>query len=217
MESANSLVGTEVSVRSIMLQFSFSNAKVVPKSIEPRNPESLDDAFKREKHANGRRVIDPVKNVDVLTFVEGLTNGGYKLAKAFSQKRPKTDDPSQSYYIARFDFEPWEEDFEHGDASARHNVNALKKMCYEAMWQVKVFVNPFFSDGKEVAGEYTVSINMSFRQPLYNNVGKPIKRWRKDEDGERVGEAAVPLRPDYCLSFSEGVIDVLPANSSQVS
>lgn len=213
MDATKSLAGSKITVRRIMLQFSFSNEKVVPKGIPELTPESVGEAMEREHRADGEQVIAPVENVDLLEFVGELIDNGYELASAASQERVNPRNPGNTYYMVRFVFVP-EEDVNR-ENEAGDNMSDLKQMCKDAMWRVKVFVNPFISDGEEVAGQHVVSINMTSRKPLYNNVGKPIRVWQKDESGERIGDVPVPVRPNYVLSFVDDVIEVVPEDQAK--
>ena len=50
-------------------------------------------------------------------------------------------------------------------------------MFGDSLWQVRVYRNPLFRDGKPVDGEFTLSVNCHRRDPLYNDDGSPVMRW----------------------------------------
>jgi len=48
-------------------------------------------------------------------------------------------------------------------------------------------------DGEEIPGQRAVSINLEAREPLFRPDGQPVVVWQKDERGERVGDAPLPI------------------------
>lgn len=197
-------------VRLISLQFNFSNPNVVPSCVRSLPQETTNESLQRRTIANGDLVIDPVENVDLIPFLDELLDNEYELVDGIHQTRVNPKNPRQPYYMVRFVFSRREhvrsnERFIRLRAAVHQ---ALRTMCAEAMWRVRVFLNPFFQKGAETGSDYAVSIVLEARKPLVDNLGQPLKQWRKDADGNRVGEASVLLTPDFELRFSNNEIRV---------
>jgi hypothetical protein len=89
-------------------------------------------------------------------------------------------------------------------AAARAGIHeGLKEICGTSLWRVRAFLNPLVEDGKIVEGQYAVSINLEVREPLFRPDGKPVTVWRRDEFGNKTGEAPLPLGPRARLRIVE--------------
>ena len=84
----------------------------------------------------------------------------------------------------------------------------LRSICEVAMWRVRTFLNPFYKDGEEVIGYRAISVNLESRKPLFCPDGQPVTVWQKDEKGNRVGDAPLPLKPDYCLRVKDNTVQL---------
>jgi hypothetical protein len=54
-------------------------------------------------------------------------------------------------------------------------------------------------------------VKFDHRDPLISGDGKPVVRWRKDEQGERTGNGPVPLEPEKFVRIAGDDIRVVPA------
>ncbi|TSC73126.1 MAG: hypothetical protein G01um101438_149 [Parcubacteria group bacterium Gr01-1014_38] len=204
------LINVSRAVRLIALQFSFSNPKVVPRCIHQREDETPDETRKRARPPSREPAIAPVENVGLVEFLGELERGGYAMVDAFSQRR---NQDNKGFSVVRFVFARCEYAQPTNQfVNTRPLVQqALHTMCVEAMWQVRAFLNPLIVGGQEVCGEHAVDICLTARKPLLDNLGNPVKVWRKDADGNRLGDAATPIQPDYLLRFTGDQIQVHPA------
>jgi hypothetical protein len=186
------------------MQFSFSNINVVPTSVKKLELEMLEERNERKTYkGNGEVIIKPIENVSLVEFLDNL-EVGYELVDAFYQPRIDPKDPrgNRIYHMVRFLFArrkyvKLSDEFK----EVRSTIYAeLRKICEQAMWRVRAFLNPFFMDDEEVLGQRALSINLEARKPLFHPDGQPVTVWQKDERGNRVGETPFPLKPDYYLT-----------------
>ena len=203
------MVTIDTSIRMIMIQFSFSNPDAIPAFIRglERQRETREECVSRKVGVNGSPCISPTEGCTVREFVENLEAAGYQLVDAFYQRRVDHKDPrgNRWYHMARFVFASaeWADPSEEFIAM-RTNVKAsLQEMCEASLWRVRGFLNPFYQEGQEIAGQHAVSINCESRQPLKQSDGKPVVSWQKDAAGNRVGNAPLPLQPKHSLKVIE--------------
>jgi hypothetical protein len=186
-------------VRMVAIQFSFSNREVVPAVIRQRNRETPFEHVARHLRTAGERVIEPTENVYLKEFLTELEVAGFELVDAFYQCRPKGENLDRTYYMARFLFARRAFAVPSAEfALVRDSIRTeLQGMLHTAFWRVRAFLNPFYQNGKEVAGQRSLSINLEHRVPLFLPDGHLVKSRRK-ENGKKVGDPQ-PLRPDFWL------------------
>jgi len=208
------MVSLDGSVRLVSLQFSFSNSRVVPLAIRWVDRETLYEQDDRHRHRkSGTMVIEPTEKSSLVEFLGELEGAGYELVDALCQERPHPKNPRQIYSVVRFLFARCEfVDLSDEFKKVRDNIRAkLSEMCRVAMWRVRAFSNPFYENGEEVAGQRALSINLEAREPLFRPDGQPVTRWQKDEEGERVGDAPLPIKPDYRLRILSDTVQLVTA------
>lgn len=197
-------------VRLVAIQFSFSNREIVPVAVRQRNRETPLEHIARKLRVTGERVIEPTENVDLSNFLGELEEAGFELVGAFYQERPAGDQLDRTYYMARFLFARRE--FATPSAEfvlARDTIRtALQEMLRTAFWRVRSFLNPFYQEGKEVAGQRALSINLEARVPLFFPDGRLITaRWK--ENGKKIGDPQ-PLTPDFRLTVEGDSVRLVP-------
>lgn len=202
------------SVRLVSLQFAFSNKNLFPswawRKIDKEWVKR--QKCKHDKDA-GEMIISPVQNCSLRNFVGQLENAGYKITDALYQLRPdlKDDSGRRKYCVARFIFvreEDLKEISREFKNALEENCSFLQKMCEEAMWQVRVFLNPFFQDSKKILNQHALSINMTAREPLIQPNGQPVAVWQKDDSNSRIGDAPLPLKPNHYLHITNNTIQL---------
>lgn len=198
-------------VRRVMLQFCFSNPQVIPLSMR-RKTQSEPPLFDRKTRPDGTLVIVPTEKCSLAIFVRELEMSGYEMVDAFYRRRidsrdsgGKKKDHMVRFIFVRHEFSELSDEF----ISRRKTVQAeLQNICSAALWRVKLFKNKFYKDDKEVNGQHALSINLDARQPLFCPDGQPVKIWKKDDSGKRVGEAPLPLKADYGLCVYENILSL---------
>ncbi len=203
-------------VRLICVQFDFSNPEVVPVCVRKLPQETTNESLKRMSIANGELVINPIENVSLVDFPGELESNGYEIVDALYQPRVNPKNHKQTYHMVRFVFARSEYVQSNEEFGQRRSTirQALRTMCKQAMWCVRAFLNPLFVEGNEAYGENAVSINLVARKPLFDSLGNPIKVWRKNTNGNRIGDQPVLLYPDYSLNFSANQIRVQPSQQT---
>ena len=193
-------------VRLAVMQFTFTRSELVPKSFGIRGEKAFQDGDETQR-VPGEQVIDQTPEVGILPFVGDLTEAGYELVNAFSRRQSNN---SGSYFKANFEFVQKE----HAQVSEfflkqREAAMAdLTKLVTEAMWQTRAYLNLFFSRGVPVEGVSSVFINLAKRVPLVDAKG-PLLRWQRDERGEKVGTAPIPIAPKRFLRVRDCGISIV--------
>lgn len=198
----------------VVFQFSFSNPDIVPASIKRRLPkETVAGREERKRVASERPdpvMIEPIERIGLADFVGYLEVAGYELVDAVYQPRIRDGAVKgfTTYNMVRFLFAR----HENAEPSSEFEVDreevraGLQKMVTDAAWRVRAYVKPFFKNGEPVPDRGVVSIHPEARYALVQPNGKPVVAWQKDAEGNRIGDAPVPLKPDYILRLEDGVI-----------
>ncbi|MBI2035674.1 MAG: hypothetical protein HYT12_03245 [Candidatus Liptonbacteria bacterium] len=160
-------------------------------------------------------VIEPTEKCSLVEFLGELEASGYEMVYGFYKMRIDAKDPrgKRSYHMVRYlfarrEFVELSDEFK----KVRDVIRAeLRSICESAMWRVRAFLNPFYKNGEEIPGERAVSINLEARQPLFRPDGQPVTVWQKDENGERVGDAPLPLKAAYYLRIVGGAVQLATA------
>lgn len=201
------------SVRLVTLQFSFSNPDAIPAGVKQREQETAEERVERKSRSTGTMIMEPTKGVSLAGFLDELEATGYALADAFCKERLDAKDPSgrRTYHVVRFTFVRHE--FVNISEEFRKVQDAilaeLQEMCHAAFWRVRMFLNPFYQKGDEVADQRALSINMEARQPRFLPDGQPVLVWQKDGQGQRVGDAPAPIKPDHHLRLMQNAVQLV--------
>jgi hypothetical protein len=194
-------------IRMILLKFSFSNEKVVPPEVKKIESETVQEMEERESRSSGILALEPIHNIGLLRFLEDIREAGFELVNALYQLR-RADDRGRTFHMVRYDFCHRD----HVELSSEFRQkrepieDSLRRICLEAAWRVRAFVNPFFVKGEMVPGQTVAVINLEARKPLIDGNGQRIVAWKKDERGNRVGASPVPLEPDHILRLHGGSV-----------
>ena len=195
-------------MRLTILQFSFSNRKVIPEGINEKPPETAQSFTARTEYTEGEQFLLPIKGVSALPFIADLNEAGQQLVDAYWQARIKN---GREYFIICFTFTAsnYENSSEEFLKVRSKALEALLELFSEAMWRVRGFVNKFFKDGESVEDTYALSVNFEVRSPLVDGNGKPILQWQKDDQGNKIGNGPVAIEPKKFLRIMSGDIRVV--------
>ena len=180
----------------VLLQFSFSNSKVIPSNVSLLDKETLEERVARKSRSTGFMIIQPTERCSLAEFVDNLKEAGFQLIDAFCKERINPGKPS--YYAVRFTFSQVVEEPSKEIGGA---IDGLKTITQEALWRIRAFDNPLYKDGQEVDGQRAISINLEVRQPLCLSDGQPITVWQKDSVGNRVGTVPIPIKAGHKLTI----------------
>lgn len=200
------MVVLDESVRLVTIQFRFTNPDVIPLVVMRCLDRETKEAYvERKSYSSGVTVVEPTTNCSLAEFSRQLEAEGYEMVDMLFQERPYNEKKNTkgwwTYYMVRFMFarhefaEPSDEFKKMRDVSCAE----LRSICENVMWCLKIDLNPFYKNGEEIAGQYAVSINLTARQPLLRPDGQSVTMWQKDENGNCVGDAPIPLKPDHHL------------------
>ena len=194
-------------IRMILLKFSFSSEKVVPPEVKKMESEAVQEMEERKARGSGMLALEPIHSIGLLRFLEDLKEAGFELVNALYQLR-RADDRGRTFHMVRYDFcrRDYVELSREFQEKRESIEGSLHKICLEAAWRVRAFVNPFFLRGEMVPGQTTVAINLEARKPLIDGNGQRIVAWKKDGQGNRIGFSAVPVEPDHILRLHEGSV-----------
>jgi hypothetical protein len=192
-------------VKTLLLQFSFSNIDNVPTSLWDVKSESKEESVernKRNKSAGGRtgtRSIELIKEpypteVILAGLPEDLAEGGWVMVEALYQPRRNIHSPGQIYHAVRFLFVP--KRFHEKDDQQQIEFKRFRPVAYAelvgmvnlALWRVRAFKNPSYANGAEIANLFSVSVNFEGRVPLFSSDGSPA-----------LGEGSQPIKPHSVL------------------
>lgn len=187
---------------AILLQFSFSNRKLIPASLAEMQMESFDAHVDRKAVVTGREMIAPTENCDIRALLADLNSAGFYLDNAGWQTRVNTKKPGR-YFMVRFTFRRGESVKQ--DQAA---VQALIEFCGSAFWRVRAYVNPVF-ERKRLVNRCAASFNFEARVPTRDGQGSPLLEWRKDTDGNRIGDRAHEKQAGCALRITSQAVQLI--------
>lgn len=196
-------------VRLITVQFSFSNRKIIPNLIRFERETKI-ESITRKARASGVLQIEPTERISIAEFPQDLTNAWYTMVDAFYQLRSGVS--GKAYHIVRFTFvrNNYVADVAEEFIPIRGSMHAaLQEICDSAFWRVQAFKNPFFENDTPIDGQYAVSVNLEARVPFVEPSGEPVVQWKKDMDGNRLGDKPIPIEPKGWLRLEAGQIRLL--------
>ncbi len=213
------MVLIDSTARLIALQFRFANEDAIPLAVRNLSRKASGRKVTSSAGGEGIMFVQPTKNCSLVKFLDDLTTAGYEMVYAFTEERGGSNgiyhDPNRGYYIVRFAFvrseyveQSMASESEDDQIVMDHDLRmlALEEICKNAMWRVRAYSNPLFKDGKAVPGERAMSINFEERAPFFGADGKPVMVWQRDEWKNKVGDAALPVKPAYHLRIEENTI-----------
>ncbi len=194
------------SVQLVMLQFSFSNDKIIPAGLFKKKEETVGELASRKSSMGGKQFIDSdTDDISVSKFISDLFDAGYFLADGFSQKRSNAQ--GRYYQIVQFAFA--KDTKGKSPEFLEHASKALLQLCSSATWKVRAYLNPFYKNKQSVNGSHVVSINLLSRNPIVDADGNRICQWRRNEDGEKIGAGPIPIEPKLFLRIKNDDIKIV--------
>lgn len=186
-------------LETVVLRFKFKTFNAIPKFIRQMKRFGT---RKQSPPPAGEQAIEAVKgvsSVQLLLDLEKLGNnmisasceeflhakGSYFIVQYVFARNPGNEAPSQRFLMLR-------------DCLRKELFSILN----DALWETTVYVNPCIKrDGTPAAIKRWASIAFCTREPFYEGgeAKRPVMVWQKDDLGERVGDAPLPLAPSYHL------------------
>ena len=209
-----SVGGIGHSVRTVGLQFRFTNEALIPAFIRSLPAQQ----GSRSSPAAGQEFITPTQNVGVADALAELDGLGYVLVDAFYQPRPASGGGKPAYIVrfvfARKEFAEPKPAF----INIRDQVRLmLRAMLQESMWATQAYINPLFVDHELVEGEFAIMVNMTARNPLVQPNGQPIMVWPKGPRRDHLAQQKIPMTAETELHFLRDSIELLPASRQEVA
>ena len=194
------------SVQKVVLQFNFLKSGFLPPGMKELERDTESKREERKKFSGGSLAILQ-KNCSLTGFPEELEKAGYGLAGAFCQER---SGEINRYYVVRFTFIRSASEIFYPIPEKEHDISRtqLHTICTTALWEVRMFSNPFYRNGKAVTGQSSVNINLGKRLPLFCRNGEPAVAWETGEDGKDV---QLPIKPSHHLRLDNSIIDLVTA------
>lgn len=171
--------------------------------------EDIDQSSERRVRnifGSGTLVLETEDRTDCGALVESLDSAGLVLVGFFWQKRVDKADKRKRYVALRFTFGRKIRD----DAYPKflelreEAIQFLNDLLGYSFWGVRVHDNPLFVDDEEVEGRRSCSVTFGGRTPKSDRI------WKRDEDGEKVGDSAVPIWPIFTLKSIRGQLELVP-------
>lgn len=201
-------------VKSLYLQFSFSNENAVPGWLPLKEEETQAESKERRErktHGTGMSVcvIQSTEGCSLESLLDKIKAAGFTLVNAYYQPRVDPNNPWKRWFMARYIFVRNEDVTRDELGEYREEIETgLKDLCLLAFWRVRAWRNPFFKNDEPVDGLFAASVNLEARKPRYQPNGSPIVVWQKDSAGNRVGTAPQPLEPTHILTIREGALQL---------
>jgi hypothetical protein len=191
---------SQETTRSISFTFHHKQLGViVPKTLW----QFLTEVTKTESQktgTNGVSVFPPTERCSLHHLPKDLEKGGFKLCAVNFEK---VHGEQGLRHKVKFVFAKEEYANPNQKVVKGHKLLAavFQNLVSANLWQAQQYSNPVLQKGEVVAGVKSCSIDLNARVPLYEN-GKLKLEWEKDEQGEHVGDKALPIYPKNVLSFS---------------
>ena len=189
--------------RILLLQFNFSNPKLIPSGIRFEPNKSAEE----EKKTGGVMLISPTEKASLSLLLDQFGKEGYELTDAYYRRPNNPKNPGGKFNSLFFMFASHEYANMTGEFKKTRGLvyKELLKICETSIWTVKIFENPFFEkEGEEIPGQHAMIVNCVARVPLFQPDGNPVLEWKKNEHGNRIGDKPVPIEPDnYVLVIDE--------------
>lgn len=217
---AQTLGSLDASVRKVTLQFSMSHANQVPCWVTWIDPESAGErSVRKAASVPGEQFMIPeidasgrgVNNVSLIYIVDDLIAEGFTLVEAMAQERSPSKVGAPPYAMVRYTF--YRAGLAECSSDFLQNMGNIIQDLHEflelALWRVRGFRNPWFQkEGTVADGVFSISINMDARNPLFvgNDKTRPQVRWQKDANGDRVGDAPLPVAAGSFVSIIDNEI-----------
>ena len=176
-------------VEGILVQFSFSNSKLIPDFVPRESTETAEQSDNRKSLSNGIKLFPkPLPTCSLMGFdPEAL---GLKLVDVYCQTCLHRKKSGQKYQMVRFRFCPKHYVVASSEIT-QHNRELMaffRSLCDDAFWQLRSFSNPRVlvcekSNVVLAGGKRNLSINLEFRQPRYQFAGTKNKK-RKNPSAE---------------------------------
>ena len=196
----------------VVIQCSLSNIEVARSSFPGiREMEAESEARFNLRHSRepiGHHA-DTVKNCCPSHFECDLENLGMDLVDAALQIRINPKNTRVNYAMVRFTFREKGSEISPEFLPVKRMMETnLRTFLSQALWQVRLFANPFFEEGKEIEGKQAISVNFEGRDPLFEN-GQQIMLWRTDASGTKLkDQPKTTKRGDCFLRAEDGFISV---------
>ena len=201
----------------ILVKFIIQKRETIPTSIQSTEMETVEELQRRkEEYVPGRETIERTGDCSVVAILDEIAQLGFELVGAF--QKPMINyrgGKQQTYHQLRLTFMRGEEvmsDMHEGFRQARSQIlRDVSQLCCESLWRVRVFDNPFFQNGDMDPIGRCTCITLEGRRPLRFPNGDPVVEWRKDERGNHIGDAALPISAKHRLTVVDDTIQLVPA------
>ena len=192
-------------VRLVFIQFSFTNKEAVPEGLRHIAPEQeVEHRTRKDSAQVNEQFIAPTAMVSARALLGTLEKAGYELVDAIYQHRWGE---KGRYHMVRYVFAQGSS--QHGihpdfvRLRSRARIN-LMKLLLNAFWRVRAYRNIREEDTM-------VSMNFESRVPIVNGDGQSLLVWKRDEQGNKLGDGPVPIEPLQTLFVNgSNVVSIRP-------
>lgn len=200
------------SIKVVAFQFSVSNRSAMPAFVRQLGQETPEERQKRKGLPPGLLIVPETHDVMIVGFVGQIMGLGYQLVSAIAQDRPDLVPGARPRTRVRYVLIPHQDVVQERPFPERKAMTAgLIETCLNAMWTVKIHLNPYRKDDTEYTGLYCLDIVLGGRQPFCDRNGRPITVRPKGTDGKVIKDATPePLVPDSLLKLVDGELCVVP-------
>lgn len=201
-------VTLDKSIKLIALQFSISNMAAMPPSLHYLPQETPEERQRRKNLPSGLLIVPETPNVMVVEFVGQVMGLGYQLVSAIKQDRPDLVPGAKPRTRVRYALVPHQDVVQELPFAERKDMTVeLIETCLNAMWTVKVHLNPYRKADTEYTDLYCLDVVLGARQPFCDRNGRPITRRPKDAGRDAESQSLVP---DFLLKLVDGELCIVP-------
>lgn len=179
----------------VIVQLSMSNGRRIPTMIPERKEETSRESRERMRHcasgAGSNVILQPTERCAVGMLADDLFDADYQIVSVWRQTR-QHQKRKGVYHTLRYTFAQ--------SGVATQTLDELREwyptveddfigIINEAFWRARAYLNPG-EDGKSL-----LSLNLEVPEPRFRPDGSEVLVWRRDAEGRRTGDSAVPIEP----------------------
>lgn len=187
----------------VIVQLSMSNDRRIPAKVPYREAETVRESAERISFcatgAKSHQVLQPTAQCAVGMLADDLFDADYQIVSVWCQTRQHQRHKSV-YHTLRYTFAK--------SSVATQTLDELREwyptveddfinLINDAFWRARAYLNPG-EDGKSL-----LSLNLEVPVPQFRSDGSEVLVWRKDAEGRRTGDSAVPIEPLATLRLNQ--------------
>jgi hypothetical protein len=166
--------------RLLFIQFDLNNYEALPFNLPNLGKETIESARRRRAanrvNAVKTKLVDLQKKIFAAYIPISLYTSGYVLVNV--QHYERIDQNNKNIYFNALRYTFVRKEFERKDDEELKkflpfrgvHYAGLQELCELVLWEkLRIYRNPFYTDGKEIPGQHAISLNLDGRKPLFES------------------------------------------------